>query len=102
MPFALTMWNVGRMFVPVITGPDLAPAFNNVTPALTGALAAPYFMKNKKLSLPTVAAACTLYLVFGYGFMSANYSYFMLAFIVISFLCYLLAYKAGLIKEEPK
>lgn len=98
----LGMLFLGRMLVPVITGPKLAPAFDNVTPALTGALAAPYFMKNKKLSLPTVAAACTLYLVFGYGCMSANYSYVMLAFIVVSFLCYLLAYKAGLIKEEPK
>lgn len=31
--------------------------------------------------------------------MSANYSYFMLGFIVVSFLCYLLLYKVGYIKE---
>lgn len=53
----LGMLFLGRMLVPVITGPELASAFDNVAPALTGALAAPYFM---------------------------------LAFIVISFLCYLL------------
>ena len=84
----------------IITGPELAPAFNNVTPALTGALAAPYFVKNKKLSIPPVIAGCVLYLVMGYSFMSSNYSYLMLAFIVISFLCYLLLYKVGFVKEE--
>ena len=95
----LGMLFLGNILVPIITGPALAPAFDNVTPALTGALAAPYFMKNKKLSAPTVIAACLLYLILGYGFMSANYSYFMLGFIVVSFLCYLLLYKVGYIKE---
>lgn len=95
----LGMLFLGNLLVPIITGPALAPAFNNVTPALTGALAAPYFMKNKKLSLPTVIAAALLYLILGYAFMSAHYSYFMLGFIVIAFLCYLLLYKVGFIKE---
>lgn len=98
----LGMLFLGKLLVPIITGPKLAPAFNNITPALTGALAAPYFIKNKKLSIPTVIASCLLYLVLGYAFMSAHYSYFMLAFIVISFLCYLLLYKIGYVKEEPK
>ena len=96
----LGMLFLGNLLVPIITGPELAPAFNNVTPALTGALAAPYFVKNKKLSFPTVIAGCVLYLVMGYSFMSSNYSYLMLAFIVISFLCYLLLYKVGFVKEE--
>ena len=96
----LGMLFLGNLLVPIITGPELAPAFNNVTPALTGALAAPYFMKNKKLSIPTVIAGCVLYLVMGYSFMSSNYSYLMLAFISISFLCYLLLYKVGFVKEE--
>ena len=96
----LGMLFLGNLLVPIITGPELAPAFNNVTPVLTGALAAPYFVKNKKLSIPTVIAGCVLYLVMGYSFMSSNYSYLMLAFIVISFLCYLLLYKVGFVKEE--
>ena len=96
----LGMLFLGNLLVPIITGPELAPAFNKVTPALTGALAAPYCVKNKKLSIPTVIAGCVLYLVMGYSFMSSNYSYLMLAFIVISFLCYLLLYKVGFVKEE--
>lgn len=98
----LGMLFLGRLLVPVITGPALAPAFNNVTPALTGALAAPYFLKNKKLSIPTVIAGCLLYLILGYDFMSSGYSFFMLGFIVISFLCYLLLYKTGIVKEDTK
>lgn len=98
----LGMLFLGKLLVPVITGPALAPAFNNVTPALTGALAAPYFMKNKKLSIPTVIAGCLLYLILGYDFISSVYSFFMLGFIVISFLCYLLLYKTGVVKEKPK
>lgn len=95
----LGMLFLGNLLVPIITGPALAPAFNHVTPALTGALAAPYFLKNKKLSLPTIIAAAMLYLVLGYNFMLENYSYFMLGFIVISFLCYVGMYKTGFIKE---
>lgn len=98
----LGMLFLGNLLVPIITGPALAPAFNNVTPALTGALAAPYFIKNKKLSIPTIIVAVLLYLILGYGFMSANYSYFMLGFIVVSFLSYLGMYKIGFIKEAPK
>ncbi len=98
----LGMLFLGRLLVPVITGPALAPAFNNVTPALTGALAAPYFLKNKKLSIPTVIAGCLLYLILGYDFMSSGYSFFMLGFIAISFLCYLLLYKTGIVKEDTK
>lgn len=49
-----------------------------------------------------MAAACLLYLVLGYSFMSAHYSYFMLGFIVVSFLCYLLLYKIRYVKENPK
>ncbi|MCI8638856.1 MAG: hypothetical protein HFG41_06870 [Coprococcus sp.] len=98
----LGMLFLGRLLVPVITGPALAPAFNNVTPALTGALAAPYFMKNKKLSIPTAIAGCLLYLILGYDFMSSGYSFFMLGFIVVSFLCYLLLYKTGIVKENVK
>lgn len=96
----LGMLFLGQLIVPVITGPELAPAFNNVTPALTGALAAPYFLKNKKLSAPTVVAGCVLYLVLGYSFMSAHYSYFMMGFIVVAFCCYLLVYKLGIVKEN--
>lgn len=98
----LGMLFLGQILVPIITGPKLAPAFENVTPALTGALAAPYFIKNRKLALPTVAVGCILYLVLGYDSISSGYSIFMLAFIVLSFLSYLLAYKVGVIKENPK
>ena len=98
----LGMLFLGNLLVPIITSDALAPAFNNVTPALTGALAAPYFLKNLKLSIPTVVAGCALYIILGYSFMSSRYSLFMLGFIVISFLCYLLLHKVGYLNNEKQ
>lgn len=80
---------LGKVLVPVITSPALKPAFDNVTPALTGALAAPYIWKNKKLGLPTLAAGFLLYYFVPYSFISGHYSYMMLGFIAVAFLCYL-------------
>ena len=98
----LGMLFLGQLLVPVITSPSLAPAFNNVTPALTGALAAPYFLKNKRLAIPTIIAGVSLYLFKGQAYMSANYSYFMMGFIFVSFLVYLLFHKIGYITEDKK
>ncbi len=52
--------------------------------------------------LEDIEAGCLLYLILGYDFMSSGYSFFMLGFIVISFLCYLLLYKTGIVKEDTK
>lgn len=85
----LGMLFLGQLLVPIITGPALAPAFNNVTPALTGALAAPFFAKKLNLSIPTLIAGVLVYILLGGAFITSHYSYVMLAFIVIAFLCYL-------------
>lgn len=98
----LGMLFLGRILVPIITGPALSPAFNNVTPALTGALAAPYFAKNKRLAIPTVIAGVVIYLVMGQAYMSAHYSYWMMGFIAVCFLTYLLMYKIGYVSDSKK
>lgn len=89
----LGMLFLGKMLVPIITGPALAPAFNNVTPALTGALAAPFFAKKLKLSVPTLIAGILVYIILGGAFITSNYSFVMLGFIVLSFLCYVVGTK---------
>ncbi|NLD18617.1 MAG: hypothetical protein GX666_13755 [Tissierellia bacterium] len=98
----LGMLFLGKYLVPVITSPKMAPAFNNITPALTGALAAPFFIKNKRLAIPTVAAGILLYLILGQAFMGTYYSYMMMAFIIVSFLVYLVFEKIGYISETKK
>jgi len=96
----LGMFFLGRLLVPVITSDALAPAFDNVTPALTGALAAPYFLKHRRLAIPGVIIGAGLYLYFGYGTMSNGYSVYMFAFLVGMFLFYLLMQKVGLLKKN--
>jgi len=58
---------IGISFIlPVLQSPILKPAFNNLMPALMGALATPLFLKNlKTVSLPAVLVAI---LVFVMGF----------------------------------
>lgn len=46
---------------PVLENPALAPAFNNVIPALFGALAFKYFSKSLKLAVIPLAFMCVLF-----------------------------------------
>lgn len=45
---------------PVLSAPTLQPAFNNVVPALFGALALKYFAKSPKIALVPLALMCLL------------------------------------------
>ena len=45
---------------PVLSAPALQPAFNNVVPALFGALALKYFAKSPKIALVPLALMCLL------------------------------------------
>ncbi len=45
---------------PVLNSPTLQPAFNNVVPALFGALALKYFAKSPKIALVPLAIMCLL------------------------------------------
>lgn len=96
----LGMLFLGKLLVPVITSPEMAPAFNNVTPALLGALAAQSFLKDPKLAVLPVVSGVIIYLIMGNGYMSTNSSYWMLPFILVMFLFYVMMYKTGIIKEK--
>ena len=48
---------------PVLENPALAPAFNNVIPALFGALAFKYFSKSLKLAAAPLAFMCLLFVL---------------------------------------
>ena len=45
---------------PVLNAPELQPAFNNVVPALFGALALKYFAKSPKIAMIPLALMCAL------------------------------------------
>ncbi len=74
------------MFLPILQSPVLAPAFSNMMPALMGALAVPYFMKDfKTASVPCLIAAI-LTLVLGYSTVAGLQSYLMPVFLILTVL----------------
>lgn len=95
----LGMLFLGRLLVPVLTSPQMAPAFNNIIPALMGALAFPAFIKDIKLAVIAVGAGVAVYLVVGVAKMATLSSILMLPFLIIIFCVYMLMYKTGIIKE---
>lgn len=95
----LGMLFLGRLLVPVLTSEAMAPAFNNIMPALLGALAFPAFLKDIKLAVIAVGGGVMVYLIVGLEAMASISSFIMLPFLIVIFCIYLLMYKFGIIKE---
>lgn len=72
------------VFEPVYNNPFLQPAFQNMIPALFGALLFPYFKKFPKESLVPVAASVAVIFLTGRNFFSANQSFIMIGIILLS------------------
>lgn len=97
----LGMLFLAPVFEPVYNNPFLQPAFQNMIPALFGALLFPYFTKCLKESLvPLIAAVITITIV-GRSFYSANQSYIMIGIIFLSaFYSYRLFKKKAAAQQE--
>lgn len=71
-------------FLPLLQSPVLAPAFTNLMPALLGALATPFFIKDyKTASVPCIIAA-VLTVIIGYPAVARYQSLLMPAFLIIA------------------
>ncbi len=90
---------LGRLLVPFLTSEAMAPAFDNIMPALLGALAFPAFLKDVKLAAIAVGGGLIVYLIIGLEAMASISSFVMLPFLIVIFGIYLLMYKFGIIKE---
>jgi len=74
---------VGSQMLPLLEHELLAPAFNNIMPAIMGALGVPMIVKSIKLASVPVAISVTLTVVWGYSFVSANQGKFMIMFLAV-------------------
>ena len=79
---------LGMLFLgsilPILQSPTLAPAFNNMMPALLGALATPMFLKDiKGASVPCIIAAI-LTIILGYSTIAGYQSFLLPVFLVIA------------------
>lgn len=72
---------VGMLFLssllPVLQSPTLSPAFTNMMPALLGALATPFFLKDYKTASIPMLFAAILTLILGYAAISQLQAFLM-------------------------
>jgi TctA family transporter len=66
-----------RFIVPYLDTPFLAPGFNNIMPALMGALSVPFFVKDVKISATPLTVSIILCLTLGPTAVQRNQSYIM-------------------------
>lgn len=99
----LGMLFLAPVFEPVYNNPFLQPAFQNMIPALFGALLFPYFKKFPRESLVPVAASIAAIFLLGRSFFSANQSFIMIGVIILSaFYSYGLHKRKVKIKGQPE
>jgi len=75
---------LAAQLLPVLQSPTLAPAFNNLMPAIMGALTVPIIIKNPKTASVPCALIIILTLIMGYATITANQTYILPIFLIIS------------------
>lgn len=85
------------LFEPVYNNAFLKPAFDNVVPALFGALLFPYIVKTPKQALLPIVLPIILIFIVGRTFFSSYQSYIMMIIIILSGVYSYMLHKKGLI-----
>lgn len=85
------------LFEPVYNNPFLKPAFQNMVPALFGALLFPFIAKAPKQAIVPILVPVALIFIVGRSFFSSNQSYIMVGVIILSALYSYMLHKKNLI-----
>lgn len=80
----LAMALIGSWLLPILNHPVLKPGFDNVTPALLGAIAIPQFLEQKKLSATPILLVILLFVILGADGFSNFQSYILLGVMILS------------------
>lgn len=91
----LGMLFLAPLFEPIYNNPFLQPAFQNMVPALIGALLFPFIFKAPKQSVVPILLPVITILLTGRSMFSSNQSYIMVAVIILSVMYSLTLYKKG-------
>lgn len=86
------------LIYPILTSPALAPGFNNVLPAVMGAMLVQRVMVNWKVGVVPFIFGCLLALIFGLTWFNKYGLYIMLVLIAITVAWAYFLYKNGKIK----
>lgn len=100
----LGMLIIGRFLAPLLDNPILKPGFDNIMPALMGAIAVPFVIKTPKLAVFPVLVSLILYLSpWGATLFSAFYqSYTLLAIMILSVAVAYLLHKKGFLEKKQQ
>lgn len=91
----LGMMFLAPLFAPIYNNAFLQPAFQNMVPALIGALLFPFILKVPKQSIVPILLPIIAILTVGRKVFSSNQSYIMIGVIVLSVLYSLAFHKKG-------
>lgn len=80
----LGMAFLAPIFQPIYDNPVVQPAFQNVVPALYGALVFPFVLKSPKDAVAPFLISFAIMLIGGRSFYSSNMAYFSAAVIIVS------------------
>ena len=95
----LGMLFLAPLFEPIYNNAFLQPAFQNMVPALMGALLFPFILKAPKQAIIPIVLPIIAILVIGRKVFSSNQSYIMVGVIILSVIYSLALYKKGKISE---
>ena len=95
----LGMLFLAPLFEPIYNNAFLQPAFQNMVPALMGALLFPFILKAPKQAIIPIALPIIAILVIGRKVFSSNQSYIMVGVIILSVIYSLALYKKGKISD---
>lgn len=93
----LGMALIGSWLVPILNHPFVKPGFDNVTPALLGAIAIPQFVSNKKLAITPLILVLALFFILGASGYASFQSYILLGVMVVSVGISYIMYKSNII-----
>ncbi|MGP6140796.1 MULTISPECIES: hypothetical protein [unclassified Jeotgalibaca] len=88
---------VGEILAPLLSNPVLKPGFDNITPALLGAITLPQLFKAKKLTITPIIIALGAYLFIGPENFGAVQSYVLISVMALSVGVAYLLHKRGLL-----
>lgn len=96
----LGMMIVGQFLAPLLDNPVLKPGFDNIMPALMGAIAVPQVLRNPKIAAGPLILAVAAYFILGKAGYSQYQSYLLLGIMLASVGISYLMYKKGVFEKK--
>lgn len=94
---------IGEFLSPLLTHPVLKPGFDNIMPALMGAVAVPFFIKSPKLAVSPLFLSLVVSIIIGPKVVQRYQSYILPCVMAVSVLAAYALHKKGLLdkKQQP-